>query len=214
MRLATGIDIATLQEQIDGLEELAIKRRPFSEDQKAFLREFYTTLAKGARLTIVLSGSGRLMDHYLNGSGEAFELDPSIVRDNANVQAQMALLRERLQTEGATSASSPTFYMPDASEWDSVFGLYHGTISVAEVTTPDGVFLEWRGTVPWTWPSYESLKKKYGDYHAESFPLPNPISLVAGEAHALRVDNGLGEYLTRLDLAREFVAFATWREAR
>lgn len=43
--------------------------------------------------------------------------------------------------------------------------------------------------------------------------LPNPISLVAGKEHALAVDNGLGEYLTRLGLAKTFVASATWREA-
>ncbi len=173
MRLATGIDIGTLQEQIDGLEELAIHKRPFSEDQKAFLREFYATLAKGAQLTVVLGESGRLMDHYLGGSGTDFELDPSIFRDNAKVQEQMRSLREKLgranggkRRESGRALTSPTFHMPDASNWDSVFGLYHGTISVTKIATPEGEFLEWRAEVPWTWPSYESLKEKYGDYHA------------------------------------------------
>ena len=213
MRLATGIDIGTLQGQIDSLEALAINKRPFSADQKAFLREFYTTLGKGARLTLVLGESGRLMDHYLNGAGEDFEIDDSIFRGNAKVQAQMATLRERLQSGQGPTLTSPTFHMPDSSNWDSVFGLYYGTLSVTEIKAPDGgTSLAWRAEVPWTWPSYESLKKKYGNYHAENFPLPNPISLVAGQEHALKVDNGLGEYLTHLELAKSFVAFATWRE--
>ena len=213
MRLATGIDIGTLQEQIDGLEEMAIHKRPFSEDHKAFLREFYATLAKGARLTVVLGESGRLMDHYLDGSGEDFELDPSIFQGNAKVQERMGTLRAKLRGDNGPTLTSPTFYMPDPSNWDSVFGLYHGTISVTEITTPEGTFLEWRAEVPWTWPTYESLKKKHGDYHAENFPLPNPISLVAGKEHALQVDNALAQYLTQLGLAKAFVASATWREA-
>jgi len=215
MRLATGIDIETLQKQIDDLEELAIKKRPFTPDQKEFLREFYTALGKGARLSLVLGESGRLMDHYLYGAGQDFELDPSIFQGNSKVEAEMDRLRQRLQKKGREFdgiLKSPTFYMPDSSNWDSVFGLYYGSVAVRRVAQNDRTFLEWRAEVPWVWPSYESLKQKYGSYDAGSFPLPNPISLVSGEQHALTVDNGLGEYLTHLDLAKTFVAFATWRE--
>jgi hypothetical protein len=66
--------------------------------------------------------------------------------------------------------------------------------------------------VPWTWPSYESIRSKYGRYHAESFPLPNLASLFFGREHALYVDNGLGEYLVHLGLAAPFTAYAEWDE--
>ncbi len=62
------------------------------------------------------------------------------------------------------------------------------------------------------WPSYASLKQKHGSYHAESFPLPNLKSLALGQEHALFVDNGLGEHLVTLNLARPFLAFAEWDE--
>jgi hypothetical protein len=68
--------------------------------------------------------------------------------------------------------------------------------------------------VPWGWPSYASLKTKYGDAHAESFPLPNLKSALFGREHSLVVDNGLGEYLVQLGLAKPFLAFSEWDEGR
>jgi hypothetical protein len=38
------------------------------------------------------------------------------------------------------------------------------------------------------------------------------LSLVLGRRHALFVDNGLGEYLVQLGLAKPFVAYAEWDE--
>ena len=66
--------------------------------------------------------------------------------------------------------------------------------------------------VPWVWPSYASLQAKYGNPHAESFPLPSLRSLVLGRHHALYVDNGLGQYLEQLGLAKSFLAFAEWTD--
>jgi hypothetical protein len=72
--------------------------------------------------------------------------------------------------------------------------------------------LHWRAEVPWLWPSYASLRKKYGTPHAESFPLPNLESVLFGQKYALFVDNGLGEYLAEVGLAKPFLAFAEWDE--
>ena len=38
------------------------------------------------------------------------------------------------------------------------------------------------------------------------------MSIVFGVEYSLFVDNGLGEYLTRIDLAKSFVAYAEWDE--
>ena len=62
------------------------------------------------------------------------------------------------------------------------------------------------------WPSYASLQKKYGNPHAESFPLPNLKTVLLGRQHALFVDNGLGHQLEELGLARSFLAFAEWSD--
>jgi hypothetical protein len=62
------------------------------------------------------------------------------------------------------------------------------------------------------WPSYQSLYDKYGDYHAQCFPLPNARSLLGGSEYYLWVDDGLGGYLAQIGLAAPFLAWAEWDE--
>lgn len=214
--LGTGIGTAELQARIDALEAQAIGRRSFSAEDRAFLSDFYRTLATGAKLSIAVRQTGGMMDHYLDGSGAEYRLSPEIFRDNTKVQAQLGVLRRRVAGKpclGTTRVASPTFYMPDASQVDSVFGLYHGRVALTRAPGADGKCVSHvRAEVPWNWPTYASLKQKHGSYHSESFPLPNLKSLVLGRKHSLFVDNGLGEYLVELGLAKSFLAFAEWDE--
>jgi hypothetical protein len=215
LTLGSGIGTARLQARIDALEERAIRGAPLSASELELLSDFYRTLATGAKLSIVVRQTGRLMDHYLDGSGAAYRLDPQIFRDNLKVQDQLFKLKLRAERQPCGSTfQSPRFYMPDSSQLDSVFGLYWGELSVTRRSAADGRCVSHvRAEVPWHWPSYASLKAKHGRYHAESFPLPNLKSLLLGSEHALFVDNGLGEHLAQVGLARPFVAFAEWEES-
>jgi hypothetical protein len=213
--LATGVGRGALQARIDELEEKAIRRAPPSDEDKAFLIDFYRTLATGGRLSIFALQTGRMMDHYLDGSGAPYRLKPEIFRQNRKVQAQLRALRARAGLDCRTNVrlSSPKFYMPDASKLDSVFGLYHGTLHLTQTALPgQGCQRELRAEVPWVWPAYAELRRKYGTPHAESFPLPSLRSLFLGPKHALFVENGLGEYLEQIGLAKSFLAFSEWRE--
>ncbi|WP_152670219.1 hypothetical protein [Lysobacter capsici] len=213
--LATGIGRDALRQRIDGLEDAAIRRAPMTAQDRQFLGDFYRTLASGGKLVILARQTGRMMDHYLDGSGRDYRLDSTIFTGNAKVRAQMALLDKRLAglpCVDGQRVSSATFYMPDRSQTDSVFGLYYGRVHLTQKKAADGCRRHWRAEVPRVWPSYPSLRAKYGDPHAESFPLPNLQSILLGPRHALRVDNGLGEYLTQIGLARSFLAYAEWDE--
>lgn len=216
LRVASGFGTGSLQREIDRLEEKAIVGDSFAEQERAFLVDFYRTLATGARLTFVLRQSAALMDHYLDCSGEEFELDPRIFVQNKRVQSKMEGLRQQvrgLSCDQKLRRTTGPFYMPDESNADSVFGLYHGSLTVELGRSSAGICtLHWRAEVPWEWPSYDDLRTEYGSPHAESFPLPNARSIVFGRQYSLFVDNGLGEYLTRLGIARSFVAFAEWKE--
>ena len=217
LRLATGIGIPYLQTRIDGLEEKAVDGDAFTKEDRTFLTDFYTCLAKGAKLTLILGQSGTLMQHYLDGSGEPLELRKGIFTGNWKVRKRMKALRERIRKDARgdkleKSYSSGTFHMPHASVPDSVFGLYHGTIEARPRKSNGRIEVTWRAEVPWQWPSYASLEKKYGDPHAESFPLPNPLCILLGLDHALYVDNGLGEHLVKIGLAEPFLAYAEWEE--
>ena len=66
--------------------------------------------------------------------------------------------------------------------------------------------------MPWQWPSYESLYEKYGDYHAQCFPLPNARSVRQGSRYYLWMDDGLGEHLAQIGLAKPFLAWSAWDE--
>jgi hypothetical protein len=211
--IATGVGGDVLQERIDALEAKAIRKAPLTDVERIFLRDFYSTLATGGKLTLVAYQTGEMMHHYLSRSGVPLRLDPSIFTENAKVQAQAAKLRARASCDSAMTLSSPVFYMPDRSKLDSVFGLYHGQIHITPKHQSDGrCELHWRAEVPWVWPSYESLKRKYGNHHAESFPLPNLLSIIRGPAYALYVDNGLGHHLEEIGLAKSFVAYSEWVE--
>lgn len=214
--IGTGIGRDALQARIDEVEATAIRGSPLPPDDRELLLAFYRSLATGGRLSVLVRQTGQLMDHYLDGSGAPFELEPAIFTENRKVQAQMRRLREQSIRAGCTPNarfSSPPFYMPDDSKLDSVFGLYHGTLHALASRRRDGSCqLRFRAEVPWVWPDYPSLARKYGDPHAESFPLPSLRSLLFGEAECLFVDNGLGHYLEEVQLAKSFLAYAEWSD--
>jgi hypothetical protein len=214
--LATGIGRNRLQRRIDLLEQQAIQHARFSQTDRAFLVDFYATLATGGRLLVVARQTGKMMDHYLAGSGSDYRLEPEIFTSNHKVQAQAARLEKHANVGPCVAGqhfSSGTFYMPDSSNIDSVFGLYFGNLQLTRQPEPTGkCALHFRAEVPWIWPSYASIQQKYGNPHAESFPLPNLASVLLGRDHALFVDNGLGHQLEELGLAKRFVAFAEWTD--
>jgi len=215
--IATGIGRAPLQQRIDELEARAIRHRTLSDADRAFLVDFYQTLATGGKLVVVAGQTGRMMDHYLARSGADYRLEPEIFTSNAKVRLQAMRLQKQARAGDCVNGqqfSSGTFYMPDSSNVDSVFGLYFGRLQVTQHAAPTGhCSLHFRAEVPWVWPSYSSIQEKYGDAHAESFPLPSLTSLIFGQEYALFVDNGLGHQLEELGLAKSFLAFAEWSES-
>ena len=215
--IATGVGRAPLQRRIDELEARAIGHRTFSDADRAFLVDFYGTLATGGKLVVVARQTGRMMDQYLARSGADYRLEPEIFTGNEKVRLRAVQLQKQARAGRCVDGqqlSSGTFYMPDSSNVDSVFGLYFGRLQVTEQAEPAGqCTLHFRAEVPWVWPSYSSIQQKYGDPHAESFPLPSLRSLLFGKEQALFVDNGLGHQLEELGLAKSFLAFAEWSES-
>lgn len=218
-RLATGTGIESVQARVDSIEDKAIRGTTISQDDRRFLRDLYSCLSKGARLTVVLRQSGRMMARYLDGTGEPLEVPARIFRSDRKVTQRMERLRGaatrdlRVGRPLESEYDSGVFYMPDPSSLESVFGLYYGHITLIPRKGPDGTLVcRWRAEVPWNWPSYEKLTREQGNPHAECFPIPNLSALVHGRRHALWLDNGLGEYLVRLGLAKPFVVHAEWGE--
>lgn len=214
LTLASGIQRETLQEKIDACEAKAIKGDAFTEQEISFLEDLYTCLYKGGRLTLVLPEVSKMMEHYLSKSAQPLMVDASIFNTNNKVIERMDTIRAKILSDEPLKANyqSEVFYMPDSSNIDSIFGLYYGHISAKPVRSGNKIQISWRAELPWEWPSYQSLHEKYGDYHAESFPIPNASCLFRGIDGAIFIDNGLGEYLTKIELAESFIVYSEWIE--
>lgn len=231
--LGTGVGKSWLQAKIDACEEKAIRKEAFTDEDKSFLRDFYTCLYKGARLTLVLPEVAKMMEHYLSRSGQPLCVSKELFLYNRKVAAVRNKMLLQIYASRILQATytSDTFHMPDPKNLDSYFGLYDGRLIAKPVIAPDGGGLQalglvgsrglsrhplssivWRAEVPWSWPSYDLLAKRGGSPHAESFPIPNLMSILTGVSASIFVDNGLGESLARYGLAKEFLAYSEWTE--
>ncbi len=217
LTLATGVGVGNLQARIDQLEDKAIEGRELSEAERSFLRDLYSSFAKGG--TLVAPQSSKMMHRYLSGTGEALAVSPDLFTRSTPVRKAMDEIRRQILADlkrghGVQDAySTETFYMGDPTYFDSLVGLYFGRIRAhLSGAKQDAAVLSWRAEVPWTWPTYEELFKKYGDHHAQCFSLPNARSVLGGSEHRLRVDDGLGGHLSAIGLAKAFLVFADWKE--
>ncbi len=217
--LATGFGVHGLQERVDALEDKAINGEPFTDEDKAFLKNLYTCFAKGGRLTIVFWQTGQMMTRYLSMSGEDLYTDPRVFVESRPVLVEAARLTEAIATDYRRDAAlkdayvSPRFNMADPTFPDSIAGLYYGKLTVRPQPTPEGeIALRWRAEVPWVWPTYETVREQYGDYKAREFALPNARSLLWGPRYCLYMDDGLGAHLENLGLAKSFRVYSEWDE--
>ena len=219
LSLATGWNIPALQQQVDTLEDKAIRREAFTDADRAFLADLYSVGAKGGKLTRFVPVGSQLVERYLSATGEDFELDPAFIQRSRPVQQQMQGLKDFLNwqlTHGQAlqpEYASGVFYMGDPAEFDLVTSLYFGELFLKPTVDAQGQLkLSWRVEMPWVWPTYPELYAKYGTYHAQNFALPNLRSLFGGRRHMLQVDDGLGGHLPALGLAKPFRVYAQWDE--
>jgi hypothetical protein len=215
--LATGVGVNRLQAQVDRLESKAVQKQEFSQPEKQFLLDLYSCFAKGGAL--VAPQSSKMMHRYLSKTGEALAVRSDLFTRSAPVRKGMDELKKQVVAEWKrgtdlqTNYSSETFYMGDPEYFDSFVGLYFGRLQVrpCEVRR-DSLVLSWRAEVPWSWPTYGEILQKHGDYHAQSFPLPNAKSLLMDSRYCLRMEDGLGGHLAAIGLAKPFLVYSEWQE--
>lgn len=217
---AFGWNLEQTQARIDQLEEQAIQKKPFSDEDVAFLYDLYATGVKGAKITRVAPNASRLVSRYLDQSGEDVEIDAELAMHSAPIKAKMKEMRFQIAWAVANGRGvaelyeSETFFMGDPAKLDAIASLYFGKLIARPYVDEHGESrVAWRAEIPWVWPTYDELFAKYGHYHAQNFALPNLRSAVFGPAYMLRVDDGLGGHLPALGLAKPFLAYAEWDKA-
>jgi hypothetical protein len=214
--LGTGIGVTSLQTQVAQLEDKAVKGQELSLAEKRFLLDLYNCFAKGGAL--VAPQSSKMMHRYLSRTGEPLAVRPELFARSAPVRVAMAELRKKVLEDldsgrARDRYSSDTFFMGDPKYFDAYVGLYYGRLHVSpRKVERDSLVLSWRAEVPWSWPTYAELFQKYGDYHAQSFPIPNARSVLQGPKYCLRMDDGLGGHLSTIGIAKPFLAYSEWEE--
>ena len=216
--LATGIGITDLQNKVDKLETKAIDKKEFSQEEISFLRDLFLTMSNGARYSLILEESGKLTEHYLGMSGRDYKLPSFLFYDNDKVKKKMEIVKKEflsdLQNNTVKSRyETKEFFMPDKSVPDSVYALYYGRLFMTpRINKSGGEVMTWRAEVPWFWPKYDDLKEELGDHKAHGFTIPNLKSIFGKMENSLRVDDGLGEYLVTLGIAKPFLTYSEWKE--
>ena len=210
--IAIGHNQKPLQKCIEVMEKKAYRKQAFSKDERDFLRRFYGTLSVGGQMSIFAARTGRLINHYLKGSGETYKLNPQIFRQSKTVQINIDRLKKKVRQNGCKQEktfSKSDFQMSrqaffysakDILRADSILGLYRGDLKVTAVPMKNGACkLQWRADMPWKWPTFDELYAKHGCYTCrERFPLPNLKSLITkNKKQVFRVSNGLGGELER-----------------
>ena len=218
-RIGTGIGIEKLQTDINLVSRKAIAGQTPTDNEVRFLYDVYYALATGARLLPTMGPTGRLMAHYLDGSGEPLAIRPRVFLDSGRVQHMADVMRATIRNDHQNGVArarycSKSFYMPDWRRPGSSFALYYGTLCVdVRRVERNSLELSWKAEVPWEWPSYAMLTKRHGRADSEIVAIPSLRAIVTGNPKArLHLGNGLGHYLSIVGSARAFNAYAEWTD--
>jgi len=210
--IGTGLGVGQLQQKINSVQSRAIKGQITTAD-KEFLELLYRTLAYGAQITFLLPESARLMHHYLDGGGKPTSIDASLYTQSPRVIEKMRIIRKQISSHCTVGGAfvSERFDMGHSTPLDAHFALYFGTIKGELVAENNKKFIQWTADMPWKWPTYADIKKTYGTFYKEIFPLPNALSLL-GLGQQMWLPNALGGELEKRGLAKSFDIKTIWTE--
>ena len=95
LTLTTGWNMPALQARIDALEEAVIHDQPLAEDDPAFLKRLYTTGRKIGSLTRAAPQTARLLQRWLDATGDDLQLPGRFFLTSRRVRDRMDALRGR-----------------------------------------------------------------------------------------------------------------------
>lgn len=209
--IGTGVGLNVIQNKVDQLHRLGKKNKLDVPDLE-WIKELYFVLASGARATLVLPVSSKLMFHYLEGTGTPVQLSPEVFSQSDRVIEMKKQLNSAV-CNGKNSVKSPVFDMGGRTPADSAFALYFGTLSTTRLDKK----ILYTAVMPWKWPTYQEIHKRYGSYDKEIFPIPNMLSIISRTfginlGPPLYLPNALGGELERMGLAKSFEVSSHWTE--
>jgi hypothetical protein len=208
-KLATG-DFSEIQHKVDLLEEKAIAKKQFTDDEKAFLKDLYGSLVFGGRL-LGYKEAAHMLEHYLKASGTPLKIDESIYLENKKVRQALHKVRVCINNDILHRTLKSHYYSgtinigykenPRLFYFSNVFVLQAKPVKVAESYCS----IRWRVELTAHFPSYDEQKQKFGSYHYFRTPFTTN-----SKGETFTIDDGLSHYLSTVGLAKEFIYYAEW----
>ncbi|MBN2352277.1 MAG: hypothetical protein JXD23_06885 [Spirochaetales bacterium] len=208
-KIASG-DFAEIQARVDALEKKAIEKKEFSQDDKAFLKDLYSSLAFGGRF-IGHNEAADMLERYLAGTGESLRLGSGAYEANAKVKAAMEKLKSRIRADAARGKVRDKYSSDRITVTVSedarlfYFSNVFFVMAIPEKTADGRYRIRFRVDLTARFISYAEEKARYGKYGRVRTPF---VKNDKGEVFTL--DDGLSQYLTVIGLAKVFDYYSEW----
>jgi hypothetical protein len=210
-QLASG-DFAEIQARVDVQEKKAIKKKEFSSDDKAFLKDLYASLAFGGRV-IGHREAADMLERYLAATGEPLRLGSEAYQADPKVKAAVAKLEFRIRADAARSVVRKKYVSDrmNVSVSEDARLFYFSNVffvqAFPEKNTGSHFRIRFRVDLTARFVSYDEEKALFGKCGIYRTPL-----MKNDKGETFTIDDGLSQYLTVLGLAKVFDYYSEWTE--
>lgn len=224
-----------LQNSIDYLSCKARYRKPFTSDEKEFMKEIFEALWWGGQYKGYREAA-RLANHYVNGKGKTIKIDEDVYRNSVIVtdtrealKRYIKFLSEKKKAFVFIKSSDPQFL---ASPYASVLNVHKRNIFNQGYLLKDGSLLveqsnqrlknadhrfmiEVHTTIskPKSKSVFFSKWTINSVYDFESFSSKDYVTDIPLSGNSvLKLPDGLSQYLTTIGVAKDFIYYSEWIE--
>ena len=219
-----------LQNTIDYLTCKGMAGKPFTDDEKDFMKEIFEALWWGGKYR-GFPEAAQLANHYVNGEGKPVKLYPEIYKSSVIVKDVMAAIKNYIRDNFPENnhilimkSSSPKFLFSDYSKGlkqgkrqvnKEGYLQYSGTLLTEQSNsrlknTDNRFFLDVITTKNGS--TFLSKWKVDSYYDFEDFQKGYVTHLPLARGMVLKLPDGLSHYLTKIGVAKEFKYSTEWDE--
>lgn len=220
-----------LQNTIDYLSCKARLKKPFTDDEKEFMKELFEAMWWGGKY-LGYREAAKLANHYVNGEGKSLRINPDVYRKSIIVSDTMTALKGYIKERSASNKPISSIKTNDSGFLRSNYALplkqgkrnsrrqgyikQNGTLLAEQsnfrLKNADNRFYL---TVNTTKGSNNVFMSRWGVksiYDYEPFEKNDITDLDLAKEFVLKLPDGLSHYLTTVGVAKAFKYSSSWNE--
>lgn len=221
-----------LQNTIDFLSCKGGLKKPFTDDEKEFMKELFEAMWWGGKY-LGYREAAQLANHYVNGGGKSLRINPDVYKKSIIVSDTMAALKAYIKERAfnnkaiaSIKTSNPEFLRSDYAsplKRGRRSPIRQGYIRANGALLVEQSNLRLKNTdhrfylsVNTTKGSNDIFMSRWGVnsvYDFEPFEKNDITDLPLAKEFILKLPDGLSHYLTEIGIAKAFKYSASWNEA-